>query len=89
MGISPTGRSDGGGGVTGGGYLRLPRPEHSHTVHCYHAHYVHVSCGGEASGVMCGQAVVRAGRLGLGGDADSGLGGGTGGGGGGQEVDRN
>ena len=26
VGISPTGRSDGGGGIKGGGYLRLPPP---------------------------------------------------------------
>ena len=77
MGISPAGGSDGGGGVTGGGYLRLPPPEHSHKVHCSQAHYGPVSGVGEASGVTGGQSVAGTGRIGLGMDADGGLGGGT------------
>ena len=46
MGVSPAGGCDGGGGVTGGGDLRLPPLEHSHTVHCGQSHYGPVSSGG-------------------------------------------
>ena len=35
VGVSTSGGSDGRGGVTGGGDLRLPPPEHSRTVHYY------------------------------------------------------
>ena len=41
-----TGIRYGGGGVIVGGYLCLPPPEHSHTVHCNQAHYVPVSGSG-------------------------------------------
>ena len=34
MDVSPTGGSDGGGGIIGGGDLRLLMTEHSCTVHC-------------------------------------------------------
>ena len=37
--VSPTDVNDGGCGVTGGGYLRLPPPEHICTVNCDQAHY--------------------------------------------------
>ena len=80
MGVSPAGRNNGRGGVTGSGYLHLPSPGHSHTVHCNQARYGPVLGGGEASGVTGGQAVVGTGRLGLGWNADGGLGGGMGGG---------
>ena len=72
VGVPPSGGSDGGIGVTGGGDLHLPPPEHSFAVHCNRAHYGPVSGGGEASGVTGGQAVVGTGRLGLGWDADGG-----------------
>ena len=68
--------------ITEGGDLRLPPPEHSKIVYCYQYHYEPVSSGGEASRVMGVQSVVEIGRLGLGRDADYGLGGGTDGGGG-------
>ena len=51
VGVSPAGKGDVGGGVTGGGDLRLLLPEHSCTVHCNHAHYVPMSSGREAPGV--------------------------------------
>ena len=67
MGVSPTGVRGGGGRIIGGGDLRLPSPEHSCTVHCDHAYYGPVYGGGAEAGVKGGQAVVGAGRLGLGG----------------------
>ena len=75
--IYPAGGSDGRGGVTGGGDLHLPPPEHIHTVHCNQVYYGPVSGGGEVSGVMSGQSVVGIGWLGLGRDVDGGSGGGT------------
>ena len=83
MGVSPTGRSGGGGGITGGGDLNLLPLEHSHTVHWYQAHYGPVSGVVSASGFKGGQAVVVTERIGLGQDVDGGSGGGTDGGGGG------
>ena len=74
MGLSLAGGSDGVGGFTGGGDLRLLPPEHSYKVHCYQAHYGPYSCGEKASGVMGGQAVVEIGQLVLGRDADTGSG---------------
>ena len=74
MGLSPAGGSDGRGGVAGGGYLRLPPPEHIHTVYCDQAHCVIVSGVGADSGVEVGQAVVGAGRTGFGGYAVGGSG---------------
>ena len=47
MGLSPAGGCDGRGKIIGGGYLRLPLPEHSSIVYCNQAHYRPVS-GGEA-----------------------------------------
>ena len=77
MGVPPSVGSDDGGGITGGGYLHIPPLEHSHTVHCNQDHYGPISGGGAESGVKGVQAVVGAGWLGIGGDADGGLGGGT------------
>ena len=51
MGVYPSGGSDGGGGIAGGGYLRIPSPEHSRKVHCNQAHYGPVSGGGTEYGV--------------------------------------
>ena len=79
MSVSPSGRSDGGGVITGGEYLRLLLPEHICRIHCNQAHYVPVSVVIEASRVMGGQAVVVSGNLGLGRDADNSSGGRTGG----------
>ena len=68
MGISPSGKSDCGERVTGGGDLRLLPQEYSRTFHCVQAHCGPVSIGGEASGVTIVQAMVEAGSLGIGGD---------------------
>ena len=78
MGVSTAGRSDGGGGITGGGDLFLPPPEHSHTVHCDQDHYVPVSISVESSGVMGVKLVVGKRRIGPGRDLDRGLGRGMG-----------
>ena len=75
MGVFPSGGSNGRGGIKEYGYLLLSPPEHSCTVHCIQAHYGPVSGGEAEAGVNGGQAVVGSGRLGLGGDADGGLGG--------------
>ena len=87
MGVSPAGGNNGVGGSTGGGDLRLPPEEHSRKVHCDKSHYGPVSGGREVSRVTGDQEVVGSRRLGLGGDADGGLGGGMleGGGGDGQD----
>ena len=66
VGISPSGRRNGGGNITGGGYLSLPPSKHSHIVHCDQAHYVPVSGGREASRDKDVQVVVVTGRLVLG-----------------------
>ena len=81
MGVSLAGGNNSGGGIIGIGDLKLLPPEHSHLVHGDQAHYGHVSGGGAEAGIKVGQAMVLAGRLGLGGDADGVLGGGTDGGG--------
>ena len=83
MGISPDGGRDGRGGTTGGGDLHILPPEHSCTVYCDQDHYGPVSGGGAEARVKGDQAVVGAGLIGCGGDADGGLGGRTDGGGGG------
>ena len=83
MGVSSTGVSDIGYDVTGGGYLHLPLPENSYTVHCDQYHYGPVSGGGAEAGVEGGQVLVGSIRLELGGDTGNGSGGGTDGGGGG------
>ena len=89
MGVSPADRSDGGGGISGGGYLRLLLQEHSRTVHCDHAHYGPVYVRGEAYGVTGGQVVVASVRLGLGRGVEDEFGGGMGGTGGGvEDMDR-
>ena len=75
MYISPTGVRNGGGGASGGGYLRLLPPEHSHIVHCNQARYGHVSGIREFYGVIIGEAVVGSGRIGLGRYAYGGSGG--------------
>ena len=80
--IPPSGGRDGGGGTAGCGDLRLPPPEHGHTVYYNQDHYGPVSGGGAENGSKDVQAVVVTGRGGCGGDADGGLGGGTYGGGG-------
>ena len=43
--VYPAERSDGGGGVIGGGDLSLPLPEHSCAVHCNQANCVTGSGG--------------------------------------------
>ena len=80
VGVYHTDEDDGGSGITGGGDLRLPTPEHSLTVHRNKDHYGPVSGSGEASGVMGGQSAVGAGSLEIGGDGDGGSGGEMGGG---------
>ena len=75
MGVSPYGKIDDGGGITGGGDIHFLPLEHSHTVHCEQAHYGPVSGGGAVYGVNSGQVVVVTGQIGLGQDVDGGLGG--------------
>ena len=48
--IPSDGGRDGRGGTVVSGNLRLPPPEHSHTVYCYQAHYEPVSGGGSDTG---------------------------------------
>ena len=79
--ISPAGGSDDRCRIIGGGDLRLPPSENSHTLYCGQAHYGPVSGGGEASGITDGQVVVGIGRPGLKGYAYKVSGGGTDGGG--------
>ena len=81
MGIPPAGGCNGGGRTTGGVDLPLPPPEHSRTVYFNQAHYGPVSSSRADSSVKGDQAVVVAGRVGCGGDADVSSGGGTKGGG--------
>ena len=81
-GVSSTGRNSGRGVITGGGYLHLPPPEHSHTVHFNQAHYGPVSGDEAAAGIKGGQSVVGSGRLGIGEDAGGSSGGYKDGGGG-------
>ena len=89
MGVSPADRSDGGGGIAGGGYLCLLPQEHSCTVHCDQSHYGPVYGRGKAYGVTGGQVVVASVRFGLGRDVDSEFRGGTGRtGGGAEDMDR-
>ena len=88
IGVSPDEGSDGGGGITGGRYIRLPPPEHSRTAHYEQAHYELVSGGGAEARVKGCQVVAVEGRIGLGGDVDGVLVGVTdilGGGGGGTD----
>ena len=74
MGVSNSGKRDDGGVITEGEDLRIPPPEHSHTVHCSQAHYGPVPGGRAAAGVKGGQAVVVTGRLGLGEELNGGSG---------------
>ena len=78
-------KGDGGGSITGGGYLRLTPSEHSCTVHCDQAHYGPVYGGGAEAGFKGGQSMVGSGRLVIGGYADGGSVGRTDGGG--EETD--
>ena len=82
MGVSPSDGRNGRVGITGGGYLHLPIPEHSRTVHCNQEHYGPVSGGVAEAGVKFIHAVVGEVWIGLGGDADGSSGGRTDGGGG-------
>ena len=75
MGLSPSGGRNGGGGISGGGYLCIPPPEYSRKVYCKNAHYGPVSGGVEEAGVKDDQAVVGTGWFGYGGNADGGSGG--------------
>ena len=77
MGVSSYGGSHGVGGITVGGYLCLPPPEHSCTIHCNQVQYGPVSRDGEASRVMGVQSMVVAVKLVLVRDVDGGSGGGT------------
>ena len=83
MGIPPVGGCDGEGGTAGGGDLLLLPPESSRKIYFGQANYGPVYGGGAEAGVKGDQAVVGAGRIGCGGDADGGSVGGTDGGGGG------
>ena len=65
MGVSPTGRSYGGGVITGGGNLRLPPPEYSQKVIYDQDNYGPVSGGEEASRITVGQEVLISGILDL------------------------
>ena len=75
MGVSPAGGSDGGGEITGGGYIRLPPQEHIHTVHCVQARYRPVASVVAVSGFKGGQVVMGTVWLEFGQDADGGSGG--------------
>ena len=59
---------DGGGGITGSGYLRLPPSENSQTIHYKQACYETVSGEGVEAEVKGERLVVGVGRLRLGGD---------------------
>ena len=80
MGLSPTGGHNGGGGILGGGYLRLLPLEHGCTVYCDQSHYGPVSDGRAEVRFKGDQAVVGSGRTGCGRGADGGSGGRTDGG---------
>ena len=80
MDVSLSRRCDDGGGITGGGDLRLLPTEPSCTFHCNQAHYGPISGGRAEAGVKGGQVVVGAGRLRLVWDVGSVLGGETNGG---------
>ena len=81
MSLPPAGGRYGGGGIAGGGDLRLPPSEHSRTVYCENDHYGPVADSRAEAGVKGDQSVVVAGRIRCGGDADGGSGGGMDGGG--------
>ena len=48
MAIPSHGGDDGGGENAGGGYLRRPLSEHSHTIYHNKTHYGTIYCGGAA-----------------------------------------
>ena len=76
MGLSLVEGRNVGGGISGGGDLRLPPPEHSFTVYCDQAHCVPVSGIGSEAGVKGDQAVVESVRTRCeGGGVGGGLGG--------------
>ena len=50
LSLSPDKGRDGGSRLERGGELRLPLPEHIHTVYCDKDHYGHVSDIGAGSG---------------------------------------
>ena len=76
MVLPPYGVCDDVGRVAGGGDLRLPPPEHSHTVYCNKAKYRPVFGGEMEARAEGDKEVVGTGRFGFGEDADSGSGGG-------------
>ena len=87
MGLYLSGGHCGSGCIAGDGDLHIPPPEHSRTVYCGQAYYGPVSGGGAEAGVKGDQAVVGAGLIVCGGDADGGSGVGTDGRVGGDEQD--
>ena len=80
MGVPPSSRGNIRGRSAGGGDLRRPPPEHSHTVHFYQAHYGPMYSKWTMPRDNDVKSVVRAGGIGPGGDAESGSGGDLGGG---------
>ena len=87
MGLPPYGGCNVGGGVTGGGDLRLSPSEHRGAIYCDYVHYGPVSGGKTEARAKSGNEVVGKGGAGFGGDTDSGPGGGADGGGGGDGRD--
>ena len=67
MGLTASGRNNGGSGHRGGGYLFRPYPEHSLAVHCDQTHYVFISGGVSAPVSTSFPAVVVIGMYGPGG----------------------
>ena len=85
----PSGGRDGRGGTEGGGDIRLPPPEHSHTFYCDQTHNETLYGGIKEAGFKGEKSLVVSGRNGYGGDAYGGLVGRTDGGGTGDIQDRN
>ena len=77
IGLPPTGGCNGGGRFTGGGDLRLPPTEHSHTIYCDYTYCVTMSGGEAEAGGKGGNAMVVTRGFGFVGDADSRPGGGA------------
>ena len=77
MCVSSIGGHDFRDGITGGIYLRLPLPEHIHTVYGDPAYYRPMFVSGAKDGVKGGQLVVKSVRIGCGGDMEGGWRGGT------------
>ena len=80
MGVPPNGVGNGRGDTEGGGYQRLPPPEHSLTVHFDQTHYGPMSGSGEITWDKGVKAVVGEGVSRPEWDAENGSGGGTSGG---------